>query len=153
MKASWNGVVIAQSDDTVLVEGNHYFPLASLDRSLVTFSNHKTMCPWKGQATYMSLIVNGDMHPDAAWTYADPKPKGGDDPQPGGVLERRQGRALTGSGFTPPFASPAHVGEMLTQQGHAVLSPQGVCELAACTEGRSSSCWCRAGMTFRQTNT
>ena len=75
MKASWNGVVIAQSDDTVLVEGNHYFPLASLDRSLVTFSNHKTMCPWKGQATYMSLIVNGDMHPDAAWTYAEPKPE------------------------------------------------------------------------------
>lgn len=75
MKASWNGVVIAQSEDTVLVEGNHYFPLASLDRRYVTFSNHKTMCPWKGQATYLSLIVDGDMQLDAAWTYADPKPE------------------------------------------------------------------------------
>jgi len=75
MKASWNGVVIAQSDDTVLVEGNHYFPLESLDRQYVTFSNHKTMCAWKGEAQYMSLIVNGKLLPDAAWTYADPKPE------------------------------------------------------------------------------
>ena len=73
MKASWNGVVIAQSDDTVLVEGNHYFPLESLDRNYVTFSNHKSMCPWKGEASYFSLIVNGDMLTDAAWTYTEPK--------------------------------------------------------------------------------
>ena len=75
MKAIWNGVVIAQSDDTVLVDGNHYFPLESLDRQYVTFSNHKTMCAWKGEAQYMSLIVNGDMLADAAWTYVNPNPQ------------------------------------------------------------------------------
>ncbi len=52
MKAIWNGTVIAQSDDTVLVEGNHYFPASSLNRDYVQFSNHKTSCAWKGQASY-----------------------------------------------------------------------------------------------------
>ena len=75
MKAIWNGAVIAQSDDTVMVEGNHYFPESSLSRAYLGFSNHKTMCPWKGQANYYSLIVNGDMNQDAAWYYADPKPE------------------------------------------------------------------------------
>lgn len=75
MKATWNGVTLAESDDTVLVEGNHYFPESSLKREHFTFSNHKTMCHWKGQATYLSLLVNGEINPDAAWTYADPKPE------------------------------------------------------------------------------
>lgn len=75
MKAVWNGTVIAQSDDTVLVEGNHYFPQASLKREFTTFSNHKTMCHWKGQASYLSLMVNGDMNTDAVWFYPDPKPE------------------------------------------------------------------------------
>lgn len=75
MKASCNGVVIAQSDDTVLVEGNHYFPLTALDRKYVTFSNHKTRCSWKGEASYYSLVVDGNMHTDAVWYYADPKPE------------------------------------------------------------------------------
>lgn len=75
MKASWKGVVIAQSEDTVLLEGNHYFPESALDRRFVGFSNHKTQCPWKGQASYYSLIVNGDMNPDAVWYYPDPKPE------------------------------------------------------------------------------
>jgi uncharacterized protein (DUF427 family) len=75
MKAIWNGTVIAQSDDTVLVEGNHYFPEASLNRSLTAFSNHKTMCSWKGQASYLSLNVNGNVNTDAVWYYADPKPE------------------------------------------------------------------------------
>ncbi len=75
MKAIWNGAVIAQSDDTVLVEGNHYFPDTTLDRAYVGFSNHKTMCPWKGEASYYSLIVKGDMNQDAVWYYADPKPE------------------------------------------------------------------------------
>ena len=74
MKAIWNGTVIAQSDDTVVVEGNHYFPAASLDRQYVTFSNHRTSCPWKGEAHYYSLLVNGELNPDAAWYYPDPKP-------------------------------------------------------------------------------
>ena len=75
MKATWNGATIAESDDTVLVEGNHYFPMSSLNRDVVTFSNHKTTCPWKGSANYYSLLVNGELNTDAAWYYADPKPE------------------------------------------------------------------------------
>ncbi len=75
MKAIWNGAVIAQSDDLVVVEGNQYFPQSALNRDYVTFSNHKTSCPWKGQASYYSLMVDGEMNTDAAWYYADPKPE------------------------------------------------------------------------------
>ena len=75
MKATWNGAVVAESDDTVLVEGNHYFPEAALNRRFVTFSNHRTTCPWKGEAKYLSLLVNGELNADAAWTYPDPKPE------------------------------------------------------------------------------
>ncbi len=75
MKATWNNTVIAESDDTVVVEGNHYFPESSLNRDYITFSNHKTQCHWKGQASYYSLIVNGEMNTDAVWYYADPKPE------------------------------------------------------------------------------
>lgn len=74
MKAVWNDTVIAESDDTVVVEGNHYFPESTLNRDYVTFSNHKTMCAWKGQASYYSLIVNGELNADAVWYYPDPKP-------------------------------------------------------------------------------
>ncbi|MCX7279455.1 MAG: DUF427 domain-containing protein [Burkholderiales bacterium] len=73
MKAIWNGAVIAESDDIAVVEGNHYFPLSSLNREFVSFSNHKTTCAWKGQASYYSLMVNGEMNTDAAWYYANPK--------------------------------------------------------------------------------
>lgn len=73
MKAIWNNTVIAESDDTVLVEGNHYFPESSLKREFVTFSNHRTTCPWKGQASYYSLLVDGELNPDAVWYYAAPK--------------------------------------------------------------------------------
>ena len=73
MKAIWKNTVIAQSDDIVMVEGNHYFPASALNREFVQFSNHRSSCPWKGQASYYSLIVNGDLNPDAAWYYADPK--------------------------------------------------------------------------------
>jgi uncharacterized protein (DUF427 family) len=72
VKAIWNNTVIAQSDDTVVVEGNHYFPESSLKREYVTFSNHRTSCPWKGQAHYYSLLVNGDLNPDAVWYYPEP---------------------------------------------------------------------------------
>ena len=75
MKAIWNKTVIAESDDIELVEGNHYFPEASLKREYTTFSNHKTSCAWKGQASYLSLMVNGEMNSDAVWFYADPKPE------------------------------------------------------------------------------
>ncbi len=75
MKATWNNTVIAESDDTVVVDGNHYFPEASLNRDFITFSNHKTHCHWKGEASYYSLVVNGEMNADAVWYYADPKPE------------------------------------------------------------------------------
>jgi uncharacterized protein (DUF427 family) len=75
MQATWNGTVIAESDDTVLVEGNHYFPESSLKREFISFSNHKTSCAWKGQASYYSLMINGELNTDAVWYYADPKPE------------------------------------------------------------------------------
>jgi uncharacterized protein (DUF427 family) len=72
MKAIWNGTVIAESDDTVVVEGDHYFPESSLKREYVTFSNHRSSCPWKGQACYYSLMVDGDMNPNAVWYFPEP---------------------------------------------------------------------------------
>lgn len=73
MKASWNGHVIAESDDTVVVEGNHYFPAESLNREYVLESNHRSTCPWKGEARYYSLLVDGDLNPDAVWYYPNPR--------------------------------------------------------------------------------
>lgn len=75
MQAIWNNTVIAESDDTVLVEGNYYFPESSLKREFITFSNHKTSCAWKGQASYYSLLVNGELNANAVWFYPDPKPE------------------------------------------------------------------------------
>jgi uncharacterized protein (DUF427 family) len=75
IKAIWNDTVVAESDDTVLVEGNHYFPAAALNQNFVSNSNHKTVCGWKGQASYYSLLVNGELNSDAVWYYADPKPE------------------------------------------------------------------------------
>ena len=72
MKAIWNNTVIAESDDTVIVEGNHYFPPESLKREFTSFSNHRTGCAWKGQAHYLSLFVDGEMNPDAVWFYPEP---------------------------------------------------------------------------------
>jgi uncharacterized protein (DUF427 family) len=73
MKAIWNGTVVAESDDTVVVEGNHYFPPESVNKAYLLPSNTKTMCSWKGQASYHTLFVDGDANPDAAWYYPDPK--------------------------------------------------------------------------------
>lgn len=73
MKATWNDTVIAESNNTVLVEGNHYFPESALKREFVTFSNHRTSCPWKGEASYYSLLVNGEINADAVWYYPEPK--------------------------------------------------------------------------------
>lgn len=72
MKATWHGAVIAESDDTVVVEGNHYFPEAALDRRYIVASNHRSSCAWKGQAHYYSLLVDGDLNPDAVWFYPEP---------------------------------------------------------------------------------
>jgi len=73
MKATWQGTVIAQSDDTVVVEGNHYFPADAVDQSLLRPSATHTVCPWKGTASYWSLEVDGATNVDAAWYYPDPK--------------------------------------------------------------------------------
>ncbi|WP_338870790.1 DUF427 domain-containing protein [Spirosoma sp. SC4-14] len=74
MKAIWNGQIIAESDDTVVVEGNHYFPKESVKTELLTDSSTHTTCPWKGLASYYSLSVDGKTNPDAVWYYPDPKP-------------------------------------------------------------------------------
>jgi len=72
--ATWNGVTIAQSDNTVVVEGNHYFPRDSVDASLLRDSSTTTGCPWKGTAHYYTLAAGGAENPNAAWYYPDPKP-------------------------------------------------------------------------------
>lgn len=74
MKAIWNGAVIAASDDTVVVEGNHYFPAETLDRRYVRPSGTRTICSWKGTAHYYTLVVGGQENVDACWYYPDPKP-------------------------------------------------------------------------------
>jgi uncharacterized protein (DUF427 family) len=72
-QALWNGAVIARSDDTVVVEGNHYFPREAVDAALLSDSATTTACPWKGTAHYYTLVVDGAENPDAAWYYPDPK--------------------------------------------------------------------------------
>ncbi|GEM83439.1 DUF427 domain-containing protein [Meiothermus hypogaeus] len=73
MKAIWNGRVIAESNDTVVVEGNHYFPAESVKREFLRESSTHTTCPWKGVASYYSLEVDGQVNKDAAWYYPEPK--------------------------------------------------------------------------------
>ena len=73
MKATWNDTVIAESDDTVVVEGNHYFPIDVVDKAVLKDSDTTSVCPWKGTANYYSLTVNGEENTDAAWYYAEPK--------------------------------------------------------------------------------
>jgi uncharacterized protein (DUF427 family) len=72
MRAVWNGAVLAESDDTVVVEGNHYFPPKSLNRQYFTTSATHTVCPWKGIASYHTVTVDGVANPDAAWFYPHP---------------------------------------------------------------------------------
>jgi uncharacterized protein (DUF427 family) len=73
MKATWNGALVAQSDDTIVVEGNHYFPADSINRAYFTKSDTHTICPWKGEASYYSISVNDEVNKDAAWYYPSPK--------------------------------------------------------------------------------
>ncbi len=74
MKATWNDTVIAESDDTVVVEGNHYFPLGDVNSDYLLASDHTSVCGWKGTAHYYSLEVNGERNDNAAWYYPEPKP-------------------------------------------------------------------------------
>jgi len=73
--ARWNGTTIAQSDATIVVEGNHYFPPDSLvsEHLRPSARDYHTVCGWKGTADYYDIVVGGEVNPDAAWTYADPK--------------------------------------------------------------------------------
>jgi uncharacterized protein (DUF427 family) len=73
MKATWNGVTIAESDQTVVVEDNHYFPPESVNAEFLRTSDTHTICPWKGEASYKTIEVAGQSNPDAAWYYPDPK--------------------------------------------------------------------------------
>lgn len=74
MKATFNGEVIAESADTVVVEGNHYFPPESLRQEFLRPSDTHTTCPWKGVASYYTVAVDGQESKDAAWFYPEPKP-------------------------------------------------------------------------------
>jgi uncharacterized protein (DUF427 family) len=74
MKAIWKGQVLAESDDTVVVEGNHYFPAAALRREHFRESATHTTCPWKGSASYYDVVVGEAVNRDAAWYYPAPKP-------------------------------------------------------------------------------
>jgi uncharacterized protein (DUF427 family) len=73
MKAIWNDTVIAQSNDTVIVEQNHYFPADSVDDQLLVDSDHTSICPWKGTANYYHVEANGETNANAAWYYTHPK--------------------------------------------------------------------------------
>ena len=73
VEAVWNGAVIARSDDTVVVEGNHYFPRASVDAAVLKPSATTSVCGWKGTASYHSIEVDGKINTDAAWYYPEPK--------------------------------------------------------------------------------
>jgi uncharacterized protein (DUF427 family) len=77
VKAVWKGTVIAESEDTVVVEGNHYFPLAAVDPSLLEPSTHTSVCPWKGTANYYTLKVGDERNTNAVWYYATPKEAAG----------------------------------------------------------------------------
>ena len=72
MKATWQGATLAESDETVVVEGNHYFPPDSLQREYFRESNEHTHCPWKGEASYYDIVVNGATNEGAAWYYPEP---------------------------------------------------------------------------------
>lgn len=72
-KAIWNGAVLAESDATERVEGNHYFPESSLNKAYFQPSDRSTVCPWKGTASYFDVVVDGETNVGAAWVYRDPK--------------------------------------------------------------------------------
>jgi uncharacterized protein (DUF427 family) len=73
MKATWKGAVLAESAETVVVEGNHYFPAESINRDYFRESGTHTTCPWKGVASYYDVVVGDEVNADAAWYYPEPK--------------------------------------------------------------------------------
>lgn len=77
-KAVWNGTVLAESDRTVIVEGNHYFPMDAVNNEFFTESPSTSRCPWKGTASYFDVVVDGEVNKGAAFIYRDPKPAASD---------------------------------------------------------------------------
>lgn len=75
VKAIWKDVVVAQSNETIVVEGNHYFPPEAIHKDYFKSSNTHTICSWKGEASYYSISVGGEENKDAAWYYPNPKDK------------------------------------------------------------------------------
>ncbi len=76
--ATWNGTVIAQSEDTIMVEGNDYFPPETVDRAFLLVSDQQSVCPWKGTADYYDVVVDGNVNAGAAWYYPSPQPAASD---------------------------------------------------------------------------
>jgi uncharacterized protein (DUF427 family) len=74
MKAIWNNTVLAESERTIVIEGNHYFPSEAVQQQYLQHSSTHTTCPWKGEASYYNIVVDGEMNRDAAWYYPAPKP-------------------------------------------------------------------------------
>ena len=74
VRAVWNGAVLAESDDTIVLEGNRYFPRATVREDLLVESAHTSRCPWKGVASYLTVEVDGRRNEDAAWLYPEPSP-------------------------------------------------------------------------------
>ena len=73
MNASWNGQILVESEDTVVVEGNHYFPADSINARFFEANDHRSYCPWKGTAHYYDIVVAGERNENAAWFYPEPK--------------------------------------------------------------------------------
>ena len=73
MKATWNNAVLAESDKTIVIEGNHYFPHDSINKNYFQESKTHTTCSWKGEASYYNIVVNGETNKDAAWYYPNIK--------------------------------------------------------------------------------
>ena len=73
MKAIWNDTTLAESDETISIEGNHYFPPQSLKKEYFKQSDYHTTCPWKGEASYYNIVVDEEVNNDSAWFYPDPK--------------------------------------------------------------------------------
>ncbi len=73
VRASWHGATLAETHDTIVVEGNHYFPPDSIDRHFFRDSSERSVCPWKGLASYFDVVVDGEVNAGAAWYYPEPK--------------------------------------------------------------------------------
>jgi len=103
-RAVWNGKVIAESDVTEEVEGNIYFPESSLKREYFKPSSTTSTCPWKGQARYYNLLIEGQDNPDAAWYYPDPKPAGRSREVVGGYKAHSPELLIDGRSDSPAMA-------------------------------------------------